>query len=599
MKELKESRKEVLFNRVKRIVFRQKGALLLIPPLLLFISLGHSLYLLSLGPILKTFFSPQKDSTSVTLGSFLPEISKDWLPDFLVMTEFQTKHLLIWLPCILIGSSLLKNLSTYLYQVILNSLSIYSARLLRQDLFSGLLEKSYREFLFKKPANWMSLIMNDIHFLQEKIRALLSHSMKDLIVVSSSFILTWFFFGNFFLPTLTGLIFFFLFLRKFSQKIAFFTSSFQKSLSEIAHQTLDVRRRYYSIKSSSSEEKEERILEKKSFSYYESTLKSNLLKKSIPPLLESFGFLLLAALLYYSKTKTSGSEGENLLFITGFTIIATTIRPLKSLGEQIGLLGEIKGTLKEIIPHLSKNSAPGKKCIKEKKAPLKKIEIEELKFSFSKEWELRLPKTKLEEGKSYLIQGKNGSGKSTLLRVLAGILEAKEWKASLSQRDFSKNSLFFPQKNYLFNGTLKEIIHYGVKQEPHFNEKKIWEALERVGMKRTIEVLPKRLETKILGLSENLSGGQIQRLILSKIFLSHEKIILLDESLCQVDEKNRSFLLKEIFSYGKRNKKIIIAVDHNVQNQDYYDYLIQTEKKENLKEWFLIQNLKKSKNIGL
>ena len=441
--------------------------------------------------------------------------------------------------------------------------------------------------------------MNDIHFLQEKIRALLSHSMKDLIVVISSFILTWFFFGNFFLPTLIALFFFFLFFRKFSQKIAFYTSSFQESLSEISHQTLDVRRRYYSIKSSSSEEKEEKILEKKSFSYYKSTLKSNLLKKSIPPLLESFGFFLLAALLYYSKTKNPGSEGENLLFITGFTIIATTIRPLKSLGEQIGLLGEIKGTLKEIIPHLSKDSEPNKANAKSKKILLKKIDIEELKCSISKEWELEFSKIRLEEGKNYLVQGKNGSGKSTFLRTLAGILEATEWKSSLSQKEFSKNSLFFPQKNYLFNGTLKEIIHYGLEKKSTLKEKEIWEALEKVDMKCTIEALPKKLETQILGLSENLSGGQIQRLILAKIFLSHEKIILLDESLCQVDKKNRSLLLKKIFSYGKINKKIIIAVDHNLQDQDYYDYLIQTEKKENPKEWSITQNLKKSKNLGL
>ena len=73
-----------------------------------------------------------------------------------------------------------------------------------------------------------------------------------------------------------------------------------------------------------------------------------------------------------------------------------------------------------------------------------------------------------------------------------------------------------------------------------------------------------------------LSGGEKQRLILTRTLLLKFNILLIDEGLNQIDEKKEREILQNIFETFK--DKTILIISHRHRNTDLFDRII------NLKE---------------
>ena len=67
-----------------------------------------------------------------------------------------------------------------------------------------------------------------------------------------------------------------------------------------------------------------------------------------------------------------------------------------------------------------------------------------------------------------------------------------------------------------------------------------------------------------------LSGGQIQRVFLAKLFAQNPDIILLDEPTNHLDFKYQVELLEHVKTLAKTNKKIVIGVLHDLNLVHYF-----------------------------
>ena len=70
----------------------------------------------------------------------------------------------------------------------------------------------------------------------------------------------------------------------------------------------------------------------------------------------------------------------------------------------------------------------------------------------------------------------------------------------------------------------------------------------------------------------NLSGGERQKLMLSRTLLLKFSILLIDEGLNQIDEETERKILQNIFEEYK--DKTILVISHRDKNRDLFDQIV-------------------------
>lgn len=157
---------------------------------------------------------------------------------------------------------------------------------------------------------------------------------------------------------------------------------------------------------------------------------------------------------------------------------------------------------------------------------------------------------RLQAGDRLLIQGESGIGKTSLLRAMAGIYPLAT--VGDMQVDWQKKLHFCPQKTYLPQGSLRQVVLYP-HQEASDEEIVYW--LSKLGLKK----LTRRLDD-----AENwqayLSPGQAQRIGFARIFLARPDVIFLDESTAALDEDNERLMYELIIEHLPR--AVVISIGH-------------------------------------
>lgn len=146
-------------------------------------------------------------------------------------------------------------------------------------------------------------------------------------------------------------------------------------------------------------------------------------------------------------------------------------------------------------------------------------------------------------GEKLAVVGLNGAGKTTLVKLLAGFYDPDEGRVLLNGQDIRE----FNRRDYygLLSAVYQEFsildatVADNVAQGENPDEEKIWNCLEKAGLKSFIEGLPQKLQTHVgrdVYLDGTLfSGGQTQRLMLARALYKDGPILILDEPTAALD----------------------------------------------------------------
>jgi putative ATP-binding cassette transporter len=131
----------------------------------------------------------------------------------------------------------------------------------------------------------------------------------------------------------------------------------------------------------------------------------------------------------------------------------------------------------------------------------------------------------LPPGEMVILTGASGTGKSTLFRAIAGIWPHGSGQVSRPQG----SAMFLPQRPYFPLGTLKRAVTYPAP-ESSATDAAIAEALTDVGLDHLI---PRLADTENWG--QLLSGGEQQRLALTRALIAKPDWLFLDEATSALD----------------------------------------------------------------
>ncbi|MEQ8445933.1 MAG: thiol reductant ABC exporter subunit CydD [Pelagibacterium sp.] len=166
-------------------------------------------------------------------------------------------------------------------------------------------------------------------------------------------------------------------------------------------------------------------------------------------------------------------------------------------------------------------------------------------------------------GKTLAIMGPSGIGKSTLARAIARLTPFEgsitlddrpltEWQ----ERDLRGTLAFIAQKPRVFTGTIAENIGFA---DPLADRASITSAADHALATQFTASLPAGLDTLVGEGGYGLSGGQIQRIGLARLFLTAPALIILDEPTAHLDPETEAQLLDQVFAFAEGRTLIILT----------------------------------------
>ncbi|HGF7775594.1 TPA: ABC transporter ATP-binding protein [Enterococcus faecium] len=170
----------------------------------------------------------------------------------------------------------------------------------------------------------------------------------------------------------------------------------------------------------------------------------------------------------------------------------------------------------------------------------------------------------IKPGEMVGIVGATGAGKSTLAQLIPRLFDPIEGKVEVGGvdlRQVNEKSLrqtvsFVLQKAILFSGTIAQNLRQGKKNA---TEKEMEHASSIAQAKEFIEKLSDRYEAPVEERSSNFSGGQKQRLSITRGVIGNPKILILDDSTSALDARSEKLVREALDRDLKGTTTIVIA----------------------------------------
>ena len=209
------------------------------------------------------------------------------------------------------------------------------------------------------------------------------------------------------------------------------------------------------------------------------------------------------------------------------------------------------------------------------------IELNNISKTFDNKKKITVLKNlnfKFKKGKIYSLSGPSGSGKSTLLNLLSLIDRPSSGNIKIDNRNINHNEIeindkirssnigiVYQEKNLLPDFTAIEnvcIASLVANNNHKIAEQESLKIIQKVGLKDRTNHYP-----------SELSGGELQRIAISRAIVNKPRIILADEPTGSLDHENANQIFNLLFKL-KNNDRVIIFATHNRFFANKADYKI-------------------------
>ncbi|OTA90885.1 hypothetical protein M434DRAFT_397656 [Hypoxylon sp. CO27-5] len=199
------------------------------------------------------------------------------------------------------------------------------------------------------------------------------------------------------------------------------------------------------------------------------------------------------------------------------------------------------------------------------------IKFEHVNFAYHKDRPILRDLTMtIPAGKKVAIVGPSGCGKSTLLRLLFRFYDVDNGRVLIDDQDVRHVTLeslrksigVVPQDTPLFNDTVEHNIRYGDLSAP---ESQVIAAASRARIHDIISSWPAGYHTKVGERGLMISGGEKQRLAVSRLLLKDPPLLFFDEATSALDTHTEQALMQNINSILREKARTSVFVAHRLR----------------------------------
>ena len=198
------------------------------------------------------------------------------------------------------------------------------------------------------------------------------------------------------------------------------------------------------------------------------------------------------------------------------------------------------------------------------------VEFKHVTFSYGKKSEAIIEDISLvaKAGQTTAFIGSTGSGKSTLINLVPRFFDATEGEVlinNLNIKEYTENALmdkigYVPQRGYLFTGTVRSNILYGVENLKKSElDARMRHAAKIAQAEEFITKLKDQYDAPISQGCTNVSGGQRQRLAIARALAKQPEILIFDDAFSALDMKTDKKLREDLKSEIKDTVVLIVA----------------------------------------
>lgn len=172
----------------------------------------------------------------------------------------------------------------------------------------------------------------------------------------------------------------------------------------------------------------------------------------------------------------------------------------------------------------------------------------------------------VESGQCIAILGNNGAGKSTLLKCIDRIFPTKDGVveidgkdiSSMAGREMARYISYVPQNAGTVSMTVFDTVLMGRKPYIRWNatqedQEIVFDALHQMG-----------LDDYALRNVSELSGGEVQKVMLARALAQRPKFLLLDEPTSNLDPRNQHEVLRDVQRLARENHISVAIIIHDL-----------------------------------
>ncbi|KAK3307248.1 abc transporter [Chaetomium strumarium] len=194
-----------------------------------------------------------------------------------------------------------------------------------------------------------------------------------------------------------------------------------------------------------------------------------------------------------------------------------------------------------------------------------RVEFDHVEFAYGdKRQAIRDVSILARPGETVALVGTTGAGKSTLVKLLLRYYDVNGGSVRIDGqdvRDVTQGSLrdaigVVPQDPLLFNASIMENLRYGRLSA---SDEEVYEACRAAAIHDKILSFAQGYATKVGEQGVKLSGGEVQRLAIARVFLKDPPILVLDEATSAVDTGTEAEIQAALRRVSRKRTTFVVA----------------------------------------